>query len=166
MAGLLALIVALFTLIFGIGGLGGWAAVESTEVEAVPIEEATMVITMVERSENVTNVDRDGDGPSPGDMIVWGPDPLYDETNTVDTGAVTYGTCVMVNDEGDCMANMTILFPDGSAIQIQGLEPGATVTSVKTIVGGTGEYAGATGTLIDDPSPDRSTWTKTLEISY
>jgi hypothetical protein len=36
---------------------------------------------------------------------------------------------------------------------------------MRTIVGGSGRYLGATGTVAVSPSADLSVWTKTFEIS-
>jgi hypothetical protein len=125
---------------------------------------APVRITLVEHATNVTTTDQGEPGPSPGDMILWGPDPLFDETNTADTGAVTYGMTVIVNPDGERFATITFIFPDGSTIEAQGIESGGTTPSVKTITGGSGAYLGARGTLTDTPSEDRSTWTHTFEL--
>ena len=113
-----------------------------------------------------TIVDRFGDdGPSAGDIRVWGPNPLFDETNTTDTGAVTQGSCIGINVNFDCLVNETMIFPDGSTLEIQGLQPGGSVPSVRTIVGGSGQYLGATGTVAVAPSDDQALWTKTIGLA-
>jgi hypothetical protein len=131
--------------------------------EAVTGSNAPVELKLVDQSRNVNNVDFGNDGLTPGDLIVWGPDPLYNADDMQDTGSVTYGSCVMVNTDGDCMAQETFIFADGSTLEVQGLEFGATKPSVKTIVGGSGIFLGATGTLTDIPDASRTTWTKHLE---
>jgi hypothetical protein len=131
--------------------------------EAVTASTATVELMLVDQSRNVNNVDFGNDGLTPGDLIVWGPDPLYNADDLQDTGSVTYGSCVMVNTDGDCMAQETFIFADGSTLEVQGLEFGATTPSVKTIVGGSGIFLGATGTLTDIPDANRTTWTKHIE---
>lgn len=124
----------------------------------------TATLILVESAGTI--VDQFGDdGPSAGDIRVWGPNPLFDETNTTDTGAVTQGSCIGINSEFDCLVNETIIFPDGSTLEIQGLQPGGTGPSVRSVVGGSGEYLGAIGTVGVAPSEDQSVWTKTIEIS-
>lgn len=133
--------------------------------DAIP-DSTTGTETLILVESAGTIVDRFGDdGPSAGDIRVWGPNPLYDETATNDTGAVTQGSCIGINSEFDCLVNETIIFPDGSTLEIQGLQPGKPVASVRTIVGGTGQYLGATGTVSVSPSADLALWTKTFEIS-
>jgi hypothetical protein len=131
--------------------------------EAVTASNAPVELMLIDQSRNVNNVDFGNDGLTPGDMIVWGPDPLYNADDLQDTGSVTYGSCVMVNTDGDCMAQETFIFADGSTIEVQGLEFGATKPSVKTIVGGSGIFLGATGTLTDIPDENRTTWTKHIQ---
>ena len=161
-------VVILFAVI-GLMGLGVARAQDATpEVpvatpEAVTATTAPVELKLVDQSRNVNNVDFGNDGLTPGDMIVWGPDPLYNADDLQDTGSVTYGNCVMVNTDGDCMAQETFIFADGSTIEVQGLEFGDTTPSVKTIVGGSGIFLGATGTLTDIPDETRSTWTKHIE---
>lgn len=169
MFGLLALIVALISfLLIGFGRIAYEGEVVSSEAEA-PLaaqtaETASTTLTLVERSDNVNDIDLGEEGPSLGDMIVWGPDPLYDETNTTDTGATTQGVCVVFNVTGDCLLNETIVFPDGSTIEIQGIEAGETVVSTRTIVGGSGRYLDVRGTVTVEPASDLSSWTKTFEF--
>ena len=98
-------------------------------------------------------------------MLVWGPDALYDEADVTDTGATTQGTCIAFNANGDCLTAETILFPDGSTIEFQGIEHGGGMPSERTIVGGSGRYLGATGTMTAVPSADLLLWTKTIEIA-
>jgi hypothetical protein len=155
-------LVPLLGLAFLAGSL--WSARTDAE-DATPASTAgTTTLVLVESAGTI--VDRFGDdGPSAGDIRVWGPNPLYDETNTTDTGAVTQGSCIGINTDFDCLVNETIIVPDGSTLEIQGLQPGKPVASMRTIVGGSGQYLGATGTVSVSPSADLALWTKTIEIS-
>ncbi len=161
-------VIVLLTMI-GLMGMGVASAQDATpEVpvatpDAMTATTAPVELILVDQSRNVNTVDFGNDGLTPGDLIVWGPDPLYNADDLQDTGSVTYGSCVMVNTDGDCMAQETFIFADGSTLEVQGLEFGATVPSVKTIVGGSGIFLGATGTLTDIPDEDRTTWTKHFE---
>ena len=130
---------------------------------ATPEGKATL-LTLVERADRVTTIDLDESGPSAGDMIVWGPDPLYDAANVTDTGATSQGTCVTFGTDGACLASETIVFSDGSTLEIQGIQAGGSAPSMRVIVGGSGAYLGATGTVTLIPSADLTTFTKTIEI--
>lgn len=121
-------------------------------------------LVLVERADRVTEIDLGEPGPSIGDMIVWGPNALYDETNAEDIGAVTQGACIAINAASDCVGNETIVFADGSTLELQGVERGGGESSLRTIVGGSGRYLGATGTMSVSPSPDLTLWTKTIEF--
>lgn len=120
-------------------------------------------LILIEHNDNIFIDDQSPAGPSAGDWQVWGPNPLFDETNTTDTGATTQGTCFTLASAPDCYANETIVFPDGSTLEIQGVERTG-VESARTIVGGSGRYLGATGTVRVEPTSDESEWTKTIEI--
>ncbi len=133
---------------------------------ATPTTAGDPDITFVldEHNLNMTTTDSGPSGPSAGDSIIWGPNPLYDETNTNDTGATTQGVCTVFATNGDCLLVETILFPDGSTLELQGIQPGATVPSTRTIVAGSGMYLGAKGTVAVAPTDDLRVWTKTFEI--
>lgn len=121
-------------------------------------------LTMVEHSISETITDLGAPGFSPGDLIVWAPNPLYDSANTADTGAVTQGSCQVLNTAGDAHCLETIVFPDGSTLAIQGVQLAPDHPSTTTIVGGSGRYLHASGTLVVEASADRTLWTKTLTI--
>lgn len=140
---------------------GAAAAQQATPVADVGAE----VFTLVERAEFVTSIDVGETGTSPGDLTVWGPDPLFDDANEVDTGALTHGSCTSLNAAGDNHCIETVLFPDGSTLEIQGIQQGSGEPSLTTIIGGSGAYLGATGTLLVDPSDDFTLWTKTFTVS-
>lgn len=154
-------IIAALALIAGVGVAG--AGAESATPVASPESGAPTTMTLVERGLHITTIDLGAPGASVGDMIIWGPDPLYDATNSTDTGTTTQGMCVTLHN-GDCLATETIVFPDGSTLQIQGIQAGAAVASTRTIIGGSGRYRGATGTLTVQPTNDLSVWTKTFAI--
>lgn len=156
------LLIPLLALAFVAGGY--WSSRTGAQDATPAAAGSTAIIILVESAGTI--VDRFGDdGPSAGDIRVWGPNPLFDETNTTDTGAVTQGSCIGLNTHFDCLLNETIIFPDGSTLEMQGLQPGEPVPSVRTIVGGSGRYQGATGTVTVTPSADLTLWTKTIEIS-
>ncbi len=125
--------------------------------------EPDITIELVEHADSVTNIDIGDEGPSVGDLISWGPNALYDENNTIDTGATTQGTCTALAS-GDCILIESILFPDGSTLELQGVQPSEPVTSTRTIVGGSGVYLGARGTVTVEPTDDLRYWSKTIEI--
>ena len=139
---------------------GGSSAQEATPV----VGGDGTVFILVERPEQVTILDLGESGTSPGDVTVWGPNPLFDEANEVDTGALTHGSCLSLNAAGDNHCLETVVFADGSTLAIQGIQRGSGEPSVTTIVGGSGTYRGATGTVSVDPSADYRTWTKTFEV--
>ena len=141
-------------------GIGFWTTRGEARM-ATPAAGAETTLTLVEHADRVTHVDVGPPGASEGDMQVWGPDPLYDEADSTDTGATTQGACIAFDAAGDCIVSETILFPDGSTLELQGIErQGA--PSLRTIVGGSGRYLGATGTMAVTPSADARRWTKLI----
>jgi hypothetical protein len=141
------------------GGIWMGPATAQDATPAAGIDRTTLVL--IEHSDNATDVDVDANGPSVGDLRVWGPNPLYDERDAADTGAVTQGACIAINADWDCVLTETILFPDGSTLELQGVEHGS-ATSTRTIVGGSGRYLGATGVMTVEPTDDLSLWRKTI----
>lgn len=129
--------------------------------EATPA--ATATLHLVEHAVHLTTIDHGDPGPSVGDVQVWGPNPLFDEGDNTDTGATTQGICTALNADFDCIATETIVFADGSTLQIQGVEYAA-APSHRAIVGGSGDYLGATGTVAVEPTQDQSRWAKSIEI--
>lgn len=121
-------------------------------------------LNLIEHADLVTEIDLGEPGASVGDMLVWGPNALYDEADANDTGATTQGNCIAFNATSDCLAADTILFPNGGLLKFQGIERGD-VPAVRTIVGGSGRYLGAIGTMTAAPSADLLLWTKTIEIT-
>jgi hypothetical protein len=144
-----------------------WAARATAQSATPPIgadSAKVEVLTLVEHNDHTTDVDVGDSGPSAGDLRVWGPNPLYDEANSSDTGATTQGSCVALDASFSCVLVETIVFPDGSTLQFQGVELEGTTASVRTIVGGSGAYLGATGIAAVAPTDDFSLWTRTIEI--
>jgi hypothetical protein len=158
-------LLALIALIAAVIASGSWVARTQAQMATPATESGMMTLILVEHAELVTEVDLGEPGPTIGDMLVWGPNALYDEANANDTGATTQGACIAFNAASDCIASETIVFPDGSTLEFQGIERGGGVPSVRTIVGGSGRYLGATGTMEASPSTDLTLWTKTIEIA-
>jgi hypothetical protein len=119
------------------------------------------ILVLIEHNDSETVVDVGGPGRSVGDMRVWGPNPLYDATDSSDTGARTQGVCIALNAAFDCVLTETIVFPGGSTLDLQGVGPG-TGSSERTIVGGSGDYLGATGVMAVEPTADLRIWKKTI----
>ncbi len=143
---------------------GAWIAHTSAEMSTPTAGADDATLILIEHADLVTEIDLGEPGASVGDMLVWGPNALYDEPNATDTGATTQGTCIAFNATSDCLAAETILFPDGSTLEFQGIERGD-APAVRTIVGGSGRYLGAIGTMTAAPSADLLLWTKTIEIT-
>ncbi len=148
----LSRLLALVTLVTLVIASGSWTAQTSAEMATPAANGATLIL--VEHADLVTEIDLGEPGPSVGDMLVWGPNALYDEGDATDTGATTQGACIAFNAAADCLAAETILFPDGSTIEFQGIERAGGVPSARTIVGGSGRYLGALGTMTAVPSAD------------
>lgn len=65
----------------------GVIAQEATPAASSGYGSTTMVL--IEHNERETKLDLGEPGPSAGDLLVWGPNPLYDEANASDTGATS-----------------------------------------------------------------------------
>ena len=120
-------------------------------------------LILVEHNDHTTTLDLGEPGTGAGDPRVWGPNPLFDEANATDTGATTRGSCVALNAALQCVLAETIVFPDGSTLEFQGVEMDGATPSLRTIVGGSGRYLGAIGTAAVAPSDDFTLWTRTIE---
>ena len=143
----------------------GVRAARTYAAMVTPAGASDTTLILIEHANLVTEIDLGEPGPSVGDMLVWGPNALYDEADANDTGATTQGTCIAFNAAADCLTAETILFPDGSTLEFQGIERGGGSPSARTIVGGSGRYLGAVGTMMASPSADLMLWTKTIEIT-
>lgn len=147
--------------------LTGFCGVRTARGQATPesggIAGAERLL-LVEHNGTSTNVDLGDAGPSAGDIRVWGPNPLFDESNTTDTGATTQGSCIALNAEHLCVLAETIVFADGSTLELQGVEQPGAIPSMRTIVGGSGEYLGVSGVVTVVPSDDFALWDRTFEI--
>ncbi len=155
--------VALVVLVVITGG--SWTAGGDAQMATPGVSDGAATLILIEHADLVTEIDLGEPGPSVGDMLVWGPNALYDESNSTDTGATTQGTCIAFNANSDCLAAETILFPDGSTLEFQGIERAGGAPSARTIVGGSGRFLGAIGTMAAVPSADLLLWTKTIEIA-
>jgi hypothetical protein len=153
-------IIALFVSA-SIVGIRGAAAQSATPTNST----GTATMMLVEHSDHATDVDLGAQGPSAGDIRVWGPNPLFDADNVTDTGAQTQGTCIALNAEWACVLTETIVFPDGSTLEFQGVEQGDDAQSPRTIVGGSGQYLGATGTAMVEPTQDQTIWKRTINVA-
>ena len=141
-----------------------WASRTAAQSATPAAEPGATTLVVNEHNLNMTDVDLGDSGPSAGDLRVWGPNPLFDEADATDTGATSQGSCVSMDAEFTCVLAETIVFPDGSTLEIQGVQPGKPVPSIRTIVGGSGEYLGATGTIAVSPTEDLTVWTKEITI--
>jgi hypothetical protein len=142
-----------------------WTAGGDAQMATPGVSNGAATLILIEHADLVTEIDLGEPGPSVGDMLVWGPNALYDADNAIDTGATTQGTCIAFIANSDCLAAETMLFPDGSTLEFQGIERGAGAPSARTIVGGSGRYLGADGSMTAVPSADLTLWTKTIEIA-
>jgi allene oxide cyclase len=152
-------VVLVLVVLPGGGSWGGRAIAQEGTPLATAAGEATL--TLIEHNDSETVVDVGAPGTTVGDMRVWGPNPLYDASDASDTGARTQGVCVALNADFDCVVTETIIFPDGSTLELQGFGPG-TGPSMRTIVGGSGTYLGATGVMSVEPTQDLERWKKTI----
>src|SRR5215213_5238077 len=150
----LSRLLTLVALVMLVIASGAWAARTSAEMSTPTAGASAATLILIEHADHVTEIDLGEPGPSVGDMLVWGPDPLYDEAGATDTGATTQGFCIAFNTAADCLATETILFPDGSTLEFQGIERSGGAPSARTIVGGSGRYLGASGTMTAAPSAD------------
>ena len=155
-----------FVLVLLIGqGIGSAhaGAPEATPAAAPDVVPTTFVL--VEHNDHETLIDLGAPGPSTGDLLIWGPNPLYDEADARDTGATSQGTCISLHTPDTCLLNETVIFADGSTLHLQGIELSGGAPSMRTIVGGSGRYLGASGTLHVAPTDDERLWTKAFQLA-
>ncbi len=160
----LSRLLTLIALVALITAGGAWIDRSSAQMSTPTVAAGDATLILIEHADLVTEIDLGEPGASAGALLVWGPNALYDDANVNDTGATTQGTCIALNASSDCLAAETIVFPDGSTLEFQGIERGD-APATRTIVGGSGRYLGAIGTMTAAPSADLSLWTKTIELA-
>ena len=96
-----------------------------------------------------------------GDMILWHSEVQDEAGNRLGTGA---GTCIRLDAAGNHFCNLTIHHDGRGAINASGMQAEEPAPSALTIVGGTGDYQGITGTLRSTPVEDRARFK--YEIDY
>jgi hypothetical protein len=73
-------LLALVSLVALVIASGAWVVRARAEM-ATPAGTSHATLILVEHADRVTEIDLGELGPSVGDMLVWGPDALYDETD-------------------------------------------------------------------------------------
>lgn len=117
-----------------------------------------MTLYNVATGDHFVDLGQDGGA---GNMILWNSDMEDGAGNKVGTGA---GSCIRVDAAGNHMCNMTIDHDGHGTLVVSGVQVVEPATSVLAIVGGTGDYQGATGTLKSTPVEDRARFK--YEIDY
>ncbi len=111
---------------------------------AAPADAAARTVTLHARSQldKAHLVDADPPGRSPGDMLIF-------RERLVDSDGRSIGTdsavCVALFDATSLCTGTYVL--RGGQLMVQLLQPGPTGTYTQAITGGTGRFAGATGTV-------------------
>jgi hypothetical protein len=123
-----------------------------------------IVAMLIERVIDSGYVDLGEPGPSAGDLYTWGPNPLFDSENVIDTGARVQGSCIALNVAADCYASETTTFVLGGILEARGVMRSGGPTSLLTITGGTVNFRGATGNVAIAPRDDPRTWLRTYRI--
>jgi allene oxide cyclase len=116
----------------------GWAATASTRAA-----DQDLTLTVVEHAETDTIVDIGTDGDSRGDQLAFG-NPVYDSADSRRVGQAT-GSCIRTTPGVEWECAWTLRLDDGS-LMVQGPFFDAR-DSVLAITGGTGDYAGARGSM-------------------
>ena len=143
----------------------GLRFVASARAHISQANDAPIISVGVERSVFSSYEDRGAPGISPGDRFHWGPNPLYDAENVLDTGVSVQGMCAVFNNAGDCWVVETITFGlDGSTLLVHGILPGNGDPATLTIFAGTGIFATTTGTVTVIANPDGNTWFRRFEL--
>jgi heme A synthase len=74
----LSRLLALVALVALVIASGAWVARAHAEM-ATPAGASYATLILIEHADSVTEIDLGEPGPSTGDMLVWGPNALYDE---------------------------------------------------------------------------------------
>lgn len=90
-----------------LAGARSTRAQEATPIPSSATAGEAVTFVLMDRATHRTSVDRGEPGSSIGDMLIWGPNALYDEANEVDTGATVQGVCVWFTIEGDCRRRLS-----------------------------------------------------------
>jgi hypothetical protein len=96
-----------------------------------------------------------------GNMTLWHSQIQDREGNRLGTGA---GVCIRLDAAGNAMCEWVIQHDGRGAINVSGVQVAEPATATLTIVGGTGDYQGATGTVRSTPVEDRARFK--YEIDY
>jgi hypothetical protein len=117
-------------------------------------------ITMynIATGDHFIELDRDSGA---GNMILWHSDMQDEQGKRLGSGA---GTCIRIDASGNHMCNITIDHDGHGTLNVSGVQTVEPETSTLTIVGGTGDYQGATGTVRSTPVEDRARFR--YEIDY
>jgi hypothetical protein len=114
-----------------------------------------ITLKVTSKLDNASAVDNPPDGRSAGDVVVFA-EKLFDSSGKqVGTDAAT---CTALFDERSLCTGAYVF--DKGQVMVQLVQPGPTGTYRQAIVGGTGAYAGARGTVTvaQSPSGDRFTF--------
>jgi hypothetical protein len=62
---------------------GSWSARTDAQMATPGVNEKSATLILIEHADLVTEIDLGEPGPSVGDMLVWGPNALYDEAESL-----------------------------------------------------------------------------------
>ena len=96
-----------------------------------------------------------------GNMTLWNSAIQDEQGNRLGTGA---GVCIRLDAAGHHMCNLVIDHDGHGTINVSGVQVAEPATATLTMIGGTGEYQGATGTVESTPVEDRARFK--YEIDY
>ena len=96
-----------------------------------------------------------------GDMIVWNAELQDEQGNQVGTDT---GTCIQVDADGNHVCTMVLDHHGHGILTLSGVQAAEPGTSTLAIVGGSGDYAGATGAVTSRPVEDRARFRYEIDV--
>ena len=134
------------------------AGAAAAGILARPVAAEQMTLYSLATGDRMVDLGQEGGA---GNMTLWHSEIQDEAGNKLGTGA---GACIRLDAAGNVMCDLVIEHDGHGTINVSGVQVVEPATATLTILGGTGAYQGATGTVRSTPVENRARFR--YEIDY